>query len=176
MIATGIGLTALIAAPHALATFQPELLYQPPLLKLRDYKTHVSFESVVAERVGPDIGITSEPSPVALDPKSDPGCEGILGGFKCPVAGVDRLVINLGGNDDSALIDLGAHASKVPSQIVRGGPDEDTLTGKAGTQRFVGGSEDDILRGGPGRDVLIGGPGDDTCRGGQGRDVLKSCE
>lgn len=165
----------LVLAPIALGTFQPEIHYAPPLLEFRDHKAHTSAENMVAARSGPNIAITSAPSPAALDPASDPGCNSVLGGYECPVAGVDRLVVTLGNMADTATVNLGAHAPKVPSQVVRGGDDSDQLAGGAGKQRLVGGAGPDTLKGGPGDDVLIGGPGDDTCQGGPGRDVIRGC-
>src|SRR5262245_12702008 len=126
----GIALLALTVAVPASATYQPNLLYKPPLLRFFDYPTHMSVENVIVDRQGSYVGVISAPSPVANDLESDPGCESIPGGYKCPVAGLDRLVVGLGGLDDSVLVDLGAHARKIPEQVVRGGPGEDGLTAK----------------------------------------------
>lgn len=172
--ATGT-LIALMAAASALATFQPGLLYDPPLIHARDYQAHASVENVTVARSGNDIVVTNEPSPYALEPESDSGCESVLGGWACPVAGVDRLLVTLGDMPDTADVDLGGLARRVPAQIVRGGPGADDIDGGARGQRLAGGSGRDTLKGGPGDDLLVGGPGDDTCRGGPGRDVLRSC-
>jgi hypothetical protein len=171
----GIALAALFAwAGVALATFQGTVLYDPPLLKLTDFSGHMSEENVIVRRDGPDYTLTATPSPPTIDGDSDPGCEFISGGVSCPRAGVERIVILLGGIDDSADIDLGASAATV-EQIVRGQDGEDDLVGGAGVQVFHGGPDGDTLRGGPGADVLRGGEGTDVCFA-QPIDTVIGCE
>jgi hypothetical protein len=167
---------SVVGAESASATFQPTVLYEPPLLAALDHKAHNSQENMVVEPNGRyAIAVTSAPVPMGLQGESDPGCGFITGGVSCPAAGLERLKIKLGPMNDSADVDLGRFAARI-AQKVLGGFGEDTLIGGKGPQRLSGGSGNDTLTGGPGPDVLIGGAGTDTCTGGAGRDVLKACE
>ncbi|MEM7669052.1 MAG: Ig-like domain-containing protein, partial [Pseudomonadota bacterium] len=56
--------------------------------------------------------------------------------------------------------------------FVRGGADDDHISGRFGDDLISGGGGDDSLRGGFGNDELIGNAGDDDLRGGFGRDDL----
>ena len=176
----GVGLVggvaaALLGPGAAQATFQPELYYKPPLIRVLDHVGHNSQELVVIGREGASFTFVNNGfSPFAVDPESEPGCVASTVST-CPIAGIERIVVFLGPMDDSLDINLGASARKV-KQIGKGGPDTDELNGTRGKQRLLGGEGDDTLRGGAGKDVLIGGPGEDTCRGGPGRDVIESCE
>jgi RTX calcium-binding nonapeptide repeat (4 copies) len=164
-----------LLAGVASATFQPTVLYQPPLLRALDFQLHDSVENTLVEPNGRfALAVLNGPTPPAVDPESDPGCGLITGGVTCPVAGLERVVVSLGAMNDTGRIDLGRHARRLKQRII-GGAGEDGLTGGRGTQRLLGGPDNDILQGGPGRDVLVGGPGDDACNGGPGRDVVRSC-
>jgi Ca2+-binding RTX toxin-like protein len=166
---------ALFATSAARATFQPELYYKPPLIRVFDNVQHLSVEDVLIRRSGNLFGFENlSGSPFLIDPASDPGCVG-SSVSTCPVAGVERMKVFLGPMDDSLDINLGRSADRV-QQSAAGGPDADEMTGARGRQRFAGGPGNDTLRGGTGKDVLIGGTGDDTCRGGPGKDIVKSCE
>jgi hypothetical protein len=171
----GIALAALLAsAGVALATFQGTVLYDPPLLKFTDFSGHMSEENVIVRRAGADFTMTASPSPPTIDGDSDPGCEFTSGGVSCPRAGVERIVILLGGIADSVDIDLGASATAV-DQIAKGQDGADDLVGGAGTQTLLGGPGEDTLRGGPGADFLRGGPGTDVCFA-QPIDTVIGCE
>ena len=173
-----LALTAACAlgAEIASATFQPTVLYEPPLLAAVDHKLHNSEEHMIVESNGRyAIAVTSTPVPMGLQGGSDPGCGFITGGLTCPSAGLKRLRVNLGPMNDSAVVDLGRFATRIAQKVI-GGSGEDSLTGGKGAQRLSGGPDNDTLTGGPGPDILIGGPGDDICRGGPGKDVLRRCE
>jgi hypothetical protein len=172
----GIALAvSLAAAGTALATFQPNLLYKPPVIEMRDIDSHNSVEDVTVRRVGSDFTFHNEVSPVMLDPASDPGCETQAKVVACPRAGIEKIVVKLGNMDDAGDIDLGKSADKV-KQILKGQDGEDGLTGAAGVQKLVGGNQNDALIGGPGPDILIGGSGEDICDGGPGHDEFIGCE
>lgn len=55
--------------------------------------------------------------------------------------------------------------------LLRAGPDGDTLAGGAGSDTLLGGKGRDVLRGGGGPDTLVGGPGRDYLDGGPARDA-----
>ena len=59
------------------------------------------------------------------------------------------------------------------SDILIGGPNDDTIEGGGGNDIIEGGSHMDHLVGGAGRDVILGGSGDDVIGGGGGRDILR---
>ena len=59
------------------------------------------------------------------------------------------------------------------SDILIGGPNDDTIEGGGGDDIVEGGGHMDSLLGGAGRDVVLGGSGDDVIGGGDGRDVLR---
>ena len=122
-------------APQAHATFQPELYYKPPLIRVLDHEGHMSQELVVIRRGGANFTFVNNGfSPFLINPESDPGC---VGGdpATCPVAGVERMVVLLGPMNDSLDIDLGRSARRV-KQIGKGGEDSDVLTGRRGPQRL----------------------------------------
>jgi len=169
------GVLALVAAGVAWATFQPAVLYDPPLLKLLDHPSHNSQEEITVRRDGADFVLTNPFAPPMVDPASAPGCEEAGNSVSCPREKVKKVVILLGAMSDSADIDLGRSADKV-RQIIKGQGDEDSLYGGRGSQKLVGGDDGDGLFGGPGPDILIGGEGNDTCDGGPGHDEFISCE
>jgi Ca2+-binding RTX toxin-like protein len=173
VVATSVVLFA--GAGVALATFQPTVSYNPPLIEVRDHPSHLSVEDITVRRAGNDFTIINETSPSTTDPGSDPGCTFISGGVSCPRAGVEKIVVFLGAEDDDADIKLGKSADKV-KQILKGQDGEDGLQGGNGTQKLVGGDNNDLLIGGAGRDILLGGAGEDACNGGPGKDIVKGCE
>ena len=58
-------------------------------------------------------------------------------------------------------------------QLLRGTPEDDTLTGGNGNDTLAGKAGDDLLDSGDGDDVLFGAPGKDTLTGGDGNDLLR---
>jgi hypothetical protein len=137
-----VATTVLLGASTASATFQPTVLYQPPVVKALDYVLHDSVENVVIEQHGRyALSFLSTPSPLTMAKKSDPGCGFISGGVTCPAAGLTRLIVKLGSMNDTAMVDLGRYAGSI-KQAVNGGSglDELELTGRAGAQRLAGGS------------------------------------
>ncbi len=174
----GIALLALpvIGVGVALATFQPTILYKPPVIKAKDIATHNSVENMTIRRDGPDFTFDNEISPPMIDSASDPGCESTPGGkVACARAGVEKIVVKLGDMDDAADIRLRRSSWSV-KQKVDGQAGEDDLEGWKGRQKLKGGEGDDTLAGNKGRDILIGGEGMDICAGGQGQDVILECE
>ncbi|WP_395700030.1 beta strand repeat-containing protein [Aquabacterium sp.] len=75
-------------------------------------------------------------------------------------AGLDRLVINLLGGDDT----LEASGLQAGAMLLtgNGGDGDDVLIGGDGNDTLSGGNGDDVLVGGPGNDVLDGGPGNNV--------------
>ena len=184
IIAAATAFTALLLAAIAYATTVPDVLYDPPLLEFTDRYQHATGEDLTVTKQGPHY-VFANPNGVVRHPKSDPGCDkNYSTAFKCPVKGVERLILRLRGADDRARVDLGSRARSV-KQLVLGGVGVDVLRGAAGRQVLKGGSENDRLRGGrgndklrggPGNDLLVGGRGVDDCKGGPGKDVLRGCE
>lgn len=81
---------------------------------------------------------------------------------KCPLAGVQRIVLDLGDGDDS-----GSNLLCKPT-LMYGRGEDDQLTGGCGNDVLVGGPGKDKLRGGWGDDQLFGEGGDDFLDGEQG--------
>jgi RTX calcium-binding nonapeptide repeat (4 copies) len=165
----------LAIAATAFATAQPVLLYDPPRMTFRDLPDIDSTESVQVAKQAQDFTITSQPSGMTVDPDSQDGCDPIAGGYACPVAGVERIVVKLGELVDSGQINLGSRARTV-RQTLRGGEGGDDLNGGPGKQRLMGGEGGDEISGGRGDDFIDGGSGSDTCKGGPGEDVVRHCE
>ena len=159
----------------ALATFQPNIFYDPPVIKVTDIASHNSVENMTIRRDGPDFTFHNEISPPMVDPASDPGCESKGGAVACPRAGVEKITVRLGNMNDAADIRLGKSSESV-RQVVSGEDGEDDLEGWKGKQKLRGGEGNDTLAGNDGPDVLDGGPGEDICAGGDGEDVLIDCE
>jgi len=153
---------------------QPMVLYKPPLVEMLDYAGHNSVENMVADEFENMILYSSTPVQVAMHPESDPGCD-IDVSVACPLAGTEKIVMDLGAKNDSADFRLDTAADDI-KQIAKGGAGKDKLKGRKGAQVLKGGEGDDILEGGDGDDTLIGGPGEDYCDGGKGHDDLKDCE
>jgi Ca2+-binding RTX toxin-like protein len=111
----------------------------------------------------------------------------VYNGAAVPFAGVERLSVGLGFNDDtvdasgysgflrvddiggSAFIQTGGGGSEVYLALFSAGS---TVIGGAGDDYVVAGGGSNVLRGGAGNDTLVGGFGDDTLDGGAGVDVL----
>lgn len=58
------------------------------------------------------------------------------------------------------------------ADLMRGGPESNTLLGLGAADLLRGGGGDDTLLGGSGRDFIKGGPGEDTIAGGPGPDRI----
>jgi RTX calcium-binding nonapeptide repeat (4 copies) len=170
-VASAVALWLPATAPGT-AAYQLE--YSPPLVKFADPPDFDTIEDLTLSRVGSDFHFENPPAGFLVTEDPEGECDFIPAGEACPVAGVQRILVRLGGESDIARIDLGASATRV-KQTLAGMDGEDRITGRAGRQRITGGTGNDVLKGGRGRDVLIGGPGNDTCRGGPGRDVVKRC-
>ena len=153
---------------------QPMVRYKPPLVEMLDYPGHNSVENMVADEFENVILYSSTPVQVFLDPDSDPGCD-IDVSAACPLAGTEKIVMDLGAMNDSADFRLDTAADDI-KQIAKGGAGKDKLKGRKGAQVLKGGEGGDLLEGGDGDDTLIGGPGEDYCDGGKGHDDLKDCE
>jgi Ca2+-binding RTX toxin-like protein len=91
------------------------------------------------------------------------------GGFRIiPAAGINRVLVLLGGSDDTAT----ANANLDIPVFMDGGDGNDILKAGRGGGVLVGGRGNDTLTGGDGRDILIGGEGADILHGGRGGDIL----
>ena len=152
------GIAGLVLAASAFATNIATVKYAPPKIMVIDKPEAGSQEDVVISKDG-DEYLFAQPVGLVTDPNSEPGCtgSGASNNYRCPVAGIKKIVLNLRTMNDGAAIDLGSKAKKV-TQILNGGEGEDTLTG------------------GPGPQMLNGGPGIDSCDGGPGHDIIKNCE
>lgn len=146
----------LALAASAQATLVAAVIYSPPKIAYVDQVKSGTQEHVTATKDGHDFLFVNTNGTVA-HPESEPGCEGSFMEYRCPVAGIEKMVFNVRALDDEVEIDLGSKADKV-KQILKGGEGADTLTG------------------GPGRQIIDGGPGTDDCSGGPGRDVIRNCE
>ncbi|MBF0394151.1 MAG: tandem-95 repeat protein [Alphaproteobacteria bacterium] len=59
------------------------------------------------------------------------------------------------------------------SNVIGGGPGDDTIVGGNGADQLYGGSGDDVISGGPGADLIVGGHDDDGLSGGNGADTYR---
>ncbi len=159
----------------ATATNLGSVRYTPPTISLIDQPESGSDEDVVLTKDGPEYSF-AQPVGLVKHQKSEPGCtDGFSTDYRCPTAGIRKILLRLGAMDDEASIDLGGKA-RVVRQVLKGGDGDDVLAGGPGPQRLHGNQDDDTITGGPGPDVIKGGPGDDTCDGGPGRDKISGCE
>jgi len=166
---------SLATASIASGTLLGSVRYTPPKITLVDLPQTGSQEDVVVSKQGAEYSF-AQPAGLGPHADSEPGCsKNTTNDFRCPVAGIKKIVLNLGELDDGAAIDLGSKARKV-EQILRGGNGTDTLTGGPGSQTSYGGAGSDSIAGGAGRDFIDGGGGTDTCDGGPGRDRIRRCE
>jgi Ca2+-binding RTX toxin-like protein len=173
-IALALVATLAVAAP-ALATIVTSVRYAPPKITVLDFHKVGTQEDLVVTKDGAEYSF-SQPSGLVKDSDSEPGCTDMFNtDYRCPVAGIKKIVVKLGLMDDGVAIDLASKATKV-KQILRGGPGEDTLTGGPGPQRSYGDQGPDTITGGPGPDFIDGGGGTDTCTGGPGHDTIRHCE
>ncbi len=83
-------------------------------------------------------------------------------------ASVNSMRIVLRGGDDHANV---GSTLLIPA-LIKGGADDDHLSGGGGNDILLGGLGKDKLNGGNGHDVLVGGENDDQLNGGDGQDVL----
>ena len=162
-------------AAVALATVTAYVDYDKPVITFADRPEVPSTENVTVTKDGNEYSFLSTTGAVP-DEDSRPGCtDNFATDYRCPVRGIEKIILDLGVQGDTASIDLGSKADDV-KQLLRGGDDEDTLTGGDGKQVIKGQGDNDDLVGGSGPDVLNGGPGIDICDGGAGNDELINCE
>jgi Ca2+-binding RTX toxin-like protein len=88
----------------------------------------------------------------------------------CRRAGIERLRVDLGEREDSAVVNL-----PIPITLL-GGPGADRLVAGSAADSVQGGDGNDRLDGGGGDDQLDGGEGVDTFEGGPGSDVVRSAD
>jgi hypothetical protein len=95
------------------------------------------------------------------------------GRVECASTGISSLTAQLGGGDDSFVLDDSiSTVAAVTSASIDGGAGQDVLTSGAGAQTLLGGTGRDHLAGGAGNDIVVAGDGDDELSGGAGDDVL----
>jgi hypothetical protein len=85
--------------------------------------------------------------------------------YICPATGVQRLVAQVGPNEDSVVSDvalpLRAEGGSGADRL-QGGPAGGTLLGEQGNDTLIGGPGTDEIDGGEGADTIQSGAGDDT--------------
>jgi hypothetical protein len=86
----------------------------------------------------------------------------------CSLGGVQRVRIDLGEREDSAIVTL-----PVPTTLL-GGPGADRIAAGDAGNELDGGEGNDAVTGGAGDDALSGGPGVDQLSGAEGADRLVS--
>lgn len=89
-------------------------------------------------------------------------------GVACPVAGINRVVVNAGDLQDRITKNANVRGE------LNGGDGNDVIIGgpTPGSNVLTGGNGDDTITGGTGADSLTGGPGKDTITGGGGVDLV----
>lgn len=119
--------------------------------------------NITLYQVGTRLIITDTSDP-AFDLRSP--CVVGSGGASCPVAGLNRVVIETGDGNDTI-----TKTANIAS-VLRGGDGDDTINAgpNPGTNILEGGNGNDRLAGGPHKDALVGGPGNDVMSGGEGHD------
>jgi Ca2+-binding RTX toxin-like protein len=165
------GLATLAITVPALGTVAPSVFYDPPKLKFKDLAQDASDEDADIVKSGDKYQLTNIPAAAGSE---DPECDPIIAGVECPVAGIQKIVVNLGDLDDQGQINIGSRARRV-TQIMRGEDGGDILLGEKGPQRLFGGDGLDTIQGGAGDDFIDGGPGPDNCSGGPGNDTVIHC-
>jgi len=97
------------------------------------------------------------------------GCPiAVSGNAECPEAGVTKIVVDLGDEDDGTGVD----PSMLSALTINGGPGNDYLNGSAQGDVINGGDGQDSLNGYGGADTLNGEGGQDSLDGGAGNDTL----
>ncbi len=126
-----LGGIALVAAVPALATNIPVLHYDPPKIKFQDLPGTPSIEHLTVSKQGGDFVFATSVG-TAPAPGNEPGCTDTTDTmFHCPVAGIRKIVVNLGLLSDTGSIDLGSRADQV-KQVLNGDDDGDEPSGRAG--------------------------------------------
>ena len=96
----------------------------------------------------------------------------------CPTANLQELDVDLGPNEDRAVIKVpfkvSASGASGADQITTGALD-DLLIGDQGNDVLDGAGGNDELQGGDGSDTLRGGPGDDRLRARDGQKDIVEC-
>ena len=99
----------------------------------------------------------------------------------CPKAGLQRLTVDLGPNEDSMVatlttIAVGGTGAAGADNLEVNGLLNDLLAGDSGNDVLDGGDGTDDLRGDEGNDTLIGAGGNDTIQAGTGADTVDAGE
>lgn len=129
-----------------------------------------------------------------MDPSRQSGCHYGRGRAVCPLAGVSRITVRMGPENDKVEvkerlpIPLTVHLGKGSDKFIGNGERDTCYPEGSRRNRCIGGGGNDVCItgprnsdcvGGPGDDLCIhstgsdgcwGGPGDDICRMGPGRD------
>ncbi|MGE5269449.1 MAG: beta strand repeat-containing protein [Thiohalocapsa sp.] len=96
-----------------------------------------------------------------------------VGAVTMDVNGVDSIVINAKGGDDTIV--ASSLAAGLTQLVIDGGAGNDTIIGSRGNDMLTGGAGDDVVAGSGGNDVASLGTGDDTFiwNPGDGSDVVE---
>jgi hypothetical protein len=99
----------------------------------------------------------------------------------CSKAGLQRLTVDLGPNEDSMVATLttivtGVTGATGADNLKVNGPVGDLLAGDTGNDVLDGGDGGDDLRGDEGNDTITGAGGNDTVQGGTGADTIDAGE
>src|SRR4051812_22857312 len=128
--------------------------------------------TVVIDRVGPNIRITDAPG-IVITPSG--GCTAVANVGTCPA--LEDVRATLGNQNDSATAT--ASLGTIGFILLAGGDGNDVLTSQAlgdtqmnGDDDFGGTPGNDILTGGPGEEDMIAGPGNDFADAGAGDDRI----
>lgn len=143
----------------------------------------VSDNRLTVRETATDI-VFADPEADAGIQSSDPRCraasfDAVVTELRCRKSGLSHVSLDLGPNEDTARVTLGAQWTLV---LASGGPGRDTisvvgpgkgiLSGDQGSDSVSGGDGDDHIRGADGDDSLTGGSGHDVLDGGLGVDEL----
>jgi len=134
----------------------------------------VSLNTLVVKRNGANLDLRDPTVAQGLDPGScAPGevtsdANAWLIQALCPAGGAQRLRIDLGDREDTALVQV-----DLPTTVL-GGTGTDKITTAGGADALAGDDGDDELQAGGGADQVNAGDGDDTVGGGAGNDVIEA--
>jgi len=134
----------------------------------------VSLNTLVVKRSGANLDLRDPTVDGGLDPGScAPGevttdANAWLIQVLCPAGGANRLRIDLGDREDTALVQVDI------ATTLLGGTGADRMTSAGGADAIAGDDGDDVIKTGGGDDQANGGDGDDDLDGGAGNDTIEA--